>query len=105
MGSIIVPTDASNEIPAFPIHVADDTSVTISEIYAFTISGSMTASLSQNGTAIPGLTDIEITDVPTLFFPTTPISVTDLDLFQVTPLTVSTALGVTVAWLKDITLT
>lgn len=62
----------------------------------------MTVTLTQNGTAIPGLTNITITSTPTLFTPTNSITVTDLDIFSFTPLTVSTAQGAAINFFKTV---
>lgn len=105
MGAILVPTDDSNAIPPFPAHVLAGQTVTYTGVYAYTLSGSLTADLTHNGTPIPGLTGITITDTPFLFTPDNPIVVADMDLFGVTPDTVSTALGLVTGWFKTMAIT
>jgi hypothetical protein len=102
MGVIVVPTDDTNTVPGFAAHVLAGTTITYTEVYAFTLSGSMTATLTQNGTPIPGLTNITIDATPTIFTPTNPVVVSDLDVLSFTPLTVSSADGASVNFFKTV---
>jgi len=102
MGNIVVPTGSATDIPPFNMHVLAGTTCTITEVYAYLLSGSMTLTIDQNGTPIPGLSAITITSTPTIFTPTSPISVADLDQFYIIPLTVSSAIGLTLNFFKTV---
>ena len=94
----MVPTDDSNTIPPFSKHVIAGQTVTLTGVYIFTLSGSLTADCQQNGVSIPGLTGMSIDSTPNLFTPTPEVVVADLDLFSIVPDTVATPLGLAVAF-------
>jgi len=101
MGLIVVPTSDTNTIPPFNMHVLAGTTVTITDILAYTLTGSVVGAISQNGTGIPGLTAITITSTPTLFPPTNPVAVADGDAFAFTPASISsTPAGLTISFQK-----
>lgn len=103
MGNLAVPTtDPATDLPSFNMHVLSGTTVTVTEVYAYLLSGSMTLTIDQNGTPIPGLSNLTITQTPTLFYPTNPISVADLDQFYVIPLTVTSAKGLVLNFFKTV---
>lgn len=91
MGSIGLPTDASNTIPPLAFVAA----VSLTGVYCYTLSGSVVATIQHNGVAIAALTNITITTTPTLFS-TTAVACSVYDTVAVVPSSVSSALGLVV---------
>ena len=87
MGSLSVPTDASNTIP--PLSVLN--SGVITGIYAYTLSGSVTLNVLHNGIII--LDNVTITTTPSLTTFSSTITTLRYDQISITLTSVTSALG------------
>ena len=96
MGAIVLPTGLANTIP--PLTVLAN--VVLTGIYAYTLSGTVTADIQHNGITIVGLGGVVITSTPTLFTPTAPEAFIKYDEISVVPTAIATPLGLVVEFVN-----
>ncbi len=98
-GTLAVPSGATAYLPPFFKVFPSNVAYTLIGVIAMVRSGSCTLSVNQNGSAVSGLSSINVTTSATTFYATTPATVSSNDYFAPVISAVSSADGLSLTFI------